>query len=611
MQVVAKHMCLAAVAFLIGFVVQLYLRPTQVKEEVGRSCRGARPSERDAAGGPYRHGAVASDSAECSRIGRDTLVKGSVVDAAIATLLCLGVVQPHSLGLGGGFLMTVYNRDTGTSQVIDARETAPLASQEDMFAENPDLAVMGGISVAVPGQVRGLWEAHQRYGKLPWRDLFQPAVRLAEEGTCVGKHLARAMRVRKDDILDRKFGLRDVFCDEFGALLRENMTVKRPQLAKTLLAVANGVAEAFYTGKIAKNLVKEIQDNGGIITEQDLLDYRAEVTTSLKTSLPDGLILLTSGPPSGGSLLSLTLNILAGYGLSPSARESVYSKVLTHHRMFEAYKFSFAQGMALGDPNFVNVEELTKRMVSKDLADELRGKIDDTRTFDSSYYGLATPSPDIRGTSHVSVLGPNGDATKAPFWQKLSHVHVLGPNGDAVSATSSIGRFFGARFRSPSTGIIFNDHMDLFTVLGTNRTRIYSSSPGDTVQPGKRSTTSMSPTVVLDSSGDVRLVIGASGGRNIVTALADVIVHHLLLGMNISSAIEKPRLHLGVIEGVAGVDYEKGRPFRQKAVLHQLEKMHGQAVPNYHQAMVQAVARENSAIFAHSDSRKGGLPSGF
>ncbi|XP_066268436.1 glutathione hydrolase 1 proenzyme-like [Branchiostoma lanceolatum] len=448
----------------------------------------------------------------------------------------------------------------------------------------------GGISVAVPGQVRGLWEAHQRYGKLPWRDLFLPVVRLAEEGTCIGKHLARAMRVRKDDILDSKLGLRDVFCDEFGALLRENMTVKRPQLAKTLLAVANGGAEAFYTGEIAKNLVKEIQDNGGIITEQDLLDYRAEVTTSLKTSLPDGLVLLTSGPPSGGALLSLTLNILAGYGLSPSARESVYSEVLTHHRMFEAYKFSFAQGMALGDPNFVNVEELTKRMASKDFADKLRGKIDDARTFDSSYYGIAAPSPDIRGTSHVSVLGPNGDA---------------------VSATSSIGRFFGARFRSPSTGIIFNDHMDLFTVLGENRTRIYSSSPGDTVQPGKRSTTSMSPTVVLDSSGDVRLVIGASGGRNIVTALADVIVHHLLLGMNISSAIEKPRLHLGVIEGVAGVDFEKGRPFKQKAVLHQLEKMHGEAVPNYHQAMVQAVARENSAIFAHSDSRKGGLPSGF
>ncbi|XP_066271843.1 glutathione hydrolase light chain 1-like [Branchiostoma lanceolatum] len=254
-------------------------------------------------------------------------------------------------------------------------------------------------------------------------------------------------------------------------------------------------------------------------------------------------------------------------------------------------------------------------MVSKDFAAELRDKIDDARTFDSSYYGLTAPSPDIRGTSHVSVLGPNGDAVSAtssigpPFWQKLSH--VLGPNGDAVSATSSIGRFFGARFRSPSTGIIFNDHMDLFTVLGENRTRIYSSSPGDTVQPGKRSTTSMSPTVVLDSSGDVRLVIGASGGRNIVTALADVIVHHLLLGMNISSAIEKPRLHLGVIEGVAGVDYEKGRPFTKKAVLHQLEKMHGEAVPNYHQAMVQAVARENSAIFAHSDSRKGGLPSGF
>ncbi|CAH1233727.1 GGT1 [Branchiostoma lanceolatum] len=591
MPVIGKHLvCLAAVACFIAFAVPICLRRTHVTEEVGGRCHGAGPSERDAAGGPYRHGAVASDSAECSRIGRDILVKGSVVDAAIATLLCLGVMLPHSLGLGGGLQMTVYNRDTGTSQVIDARETAPLASQEDMFAEDPETSVFGGISVAVPGQVRGLWEAHQRYGKLPWRDLFLPAVRLAEEGTCIGNHLARAIKAKKGDILDRKNDLRDVFCDEHGALLRKNMTVKRPELAKTLLAIANGGADAFYTGKIAKNLVKDIQENGGIITEQDLLDYRAEVRTPLNTSLPDGLVLLTSGPPSGGARLSLILNILAGYGLNSSTKDSVYNEVLTYHRIFEAYKFSFGQGLALGDPNFVNVEELTKRMVSKDLADELRGKIDDTRTFDSSYYGIAAPSPDIRGTSHVSVLGPNGDA---------------------VSATSSIGRFFGARFRSPSTGIILNGNMGLFTLPGENKTRIYSSSPGDTVQPGKRSRSSMSPTVVLDSSGDVRLVIGASGGRNIVTALADVIVHHLLLGMNISSAIEKPRLHLGVIEDVAEVFYETLRPFKSKAVLHQLEKMHGEVFPKYHQAMVQAVARENSAIFAHSDSRKGGFPSGF
>ncbi|XP_078682151.1 scoloptoxin SSD14-like [Branchiostoma floridae x Branchiostoma belcheri] len=107
--------------------------------------------------------------------------------------------------------MTVYNKSTGTSQVIDARETAPLAASEDMFVENPDLATMGGISVAVPGQVRGLWEAHQRYGQLPWRDLFLPAIRLAEEGTCVGKHLARALRTRKDVVLDRKNGLWQVF----------------------------------------------------------------------------------------------------------------------------------------------------------------------------------------------------------------------------------------------------------------------------------------------------------------------------------------------------------------------------------------------------------------
>eukprot|EP00058_Branchiostoma_floridae_P026468 XP_002611959.1 hypothetical protein BRAFLDRAFT_91843 [Branchiostoma floridae] len=538
MQVIAKHLYPAVAAFLAAYAAHIYLSRPDVPAPAGGRCHDARPSDRDAAGGPYRHGAVASDSAQCSRIGRDTLMNGSAVDAAIATILCLGVVHPQSLGLGGGFVMTVYTKDTGTSQVINALETAPLASSEDMFAENPDLATMGGISVAVPGQVRGLWEAHQRYGKLPWRDLFLPAIQLAEEGTCIGKHLAIAMRVKEADILDRKYGLCDVFCDEHGTMLRENTTVRRPQLAKTLLAVANGGADAFYTGEIAKNLVKDIHNHG--------------------------------------------------YGLNSSAREGVQNQVLTYHRMLEAYKFGFAHWMELGDPNFVNVEKLTKRMVSKDFADELRRKIDDTRTFDSSYYGLDVPSQDISGTSHVSVLGPNGDA---------------------VAVTSSIGRYFGARFRSLSTGIILNNHMELYTLRGENgSTRISSKSPGYAVQPGKRGKTLMSPTVVLNSSGDVRLVIGGSGGYKLMTGLTD-------------------------------------------EVLHELEKMYGKAVPEWHQAMVQAVAREDlaisgsaredsaisgsaredsaisgsaredsaisgsaredSAIFAHSDSRKGGFPAGF
>ncbi|XP_035689952.1 glutathione hydrolase 1 proenzyme-like [Branchiostoma floridae] len=602
MQGTGKHLCLAAAAFLAAYAAHVYLSRPNVPAPAGGRCHDARPADRDAAGGPYRHGAVSSDSAQCSRIGRDTMMQlnGSAVDAAIATLLCLGVVHPHSLGLGGGLLMTVYNKDTGTSQVINALDTAPLGSSEDMFAENPELSVMGGLSVAVPGQVRGLWEAHQRYGKLPWRDLFLPAIQLAEEGTCIGKHMARAIKMKRAAIWDRNNDLCDVFCDEHGAFLRENMTVKRPQLAKTLLAVANGGADAFYRGEIAKNLVKDIQNHGGIITEQDLLEYRAEVTSPLNTSLPGGQVLLTSPPPSGGATLILALNIFAGYGLNSSAIDGVQNQVLTYHRMLEAYKFSTGQETALGDPNFVNVEELTKRMVSKDFADELRRKIDDTRTFDSSYYGLDVPSPDIRGTSHVSVLGPNGDA---------------------VALTSSIGTYFGATFRSPSTGIILNNRMILFTLKGENLTRVYSRNPGERVHPGKRSKTAQSPTVVLDRHGDVILVIGASGGKKIASVLIDAIVHHLLFGMNISSAIEKPRLHVGVINGVCTLQDERHYPFKPEAVLHQLVKMHGKTAPELHQAIVQAVAREDSAIsgsaredsaiFAHSDSRKGGFPAGF
>ncbi|XP_078682138.1 glutathione hydrolase 1 proenzyme-like [Branchiostoma floridae x Branchiostoma belcheri] len=373
-------------------------------------------------------------------------------------------------------------------------------------------------------------------------------------------------------------------------MLRENMTVKRPQLAKTLLAVAAGGADAFYTGEIAKNLVKDIREQGGIMSEQDLLNYRAEVRVSLNTSLPGGLTLLTSPPPSGGAILILALNILEGYGLNSSVKDSLHGEVLMYHRMIEAYKFALVHGMELGDPKFQNIEELTKKMASKEFADELRRKIDDTRMFDISHYGPTVAFPDVGGTSHVSVLGPNGDA---------------------VSATSSIGRYFGARFRSPSTGVIPNSHMELFTKRNSDGTRGRSSSPGHDLKPGKRGMTALSPTIVLDRSGDVRLVIGGSGGVRIATALTDAIVHHLLLGWNISSAIEKPRLHISVTEDIRGIlYYETRRPFKPEVVLKQLEKIHGKAIPVWPEAMVQAVVRQSSAIFAHSDSRKGGFPSG-
>eukprot|EP00058_Branchiostoma_floridae_P026467 XP_002611958.1 hypothetical protein BRAFLDRAFT_91842 [Branchiostoma floridae] len=551
-------------------------------------CARPLPVGADVTGGPYTHGAVAADALECSAIGRDILKKGgSAVDSAIAALACVELVHGHSAGLGGGLIMTIYNKETGTAQVINARETAPSGASTDMFGSNNISAQFGGLAVAVPGQVRGLWEAHQRYGKLPWRDLFLPAIQLAEEGFCIGKPFEKAINKNLEFINDPKNHLCDVLCDENNNVKAANMTVRRQQLAKTLRAVADGGADAFYTGDIARNLVKDIRDAGGIITKQDLRDYRAEISEPLKISLSGGLTVLSPPPPGGGAVLSLILNIWDGYGLNASSVDGKDNQVLTYHRMLEAFKFAFARRTELGDPNFVNVQEVVRKMTSKSFADSLRQQISDTMTHDWQYYDPVYHLPKDGGTTHVSVLGPGNDA---------------------VSVSSTINRYFGAKFRSASTGIILNNQMRDFNFPGMSIPYYIPPSPAQFIQPGKRPMSSMAPLIVLNSTGDVRLVLGAAGGVRVETALAYATMHYLRFGTSLASAIELPRLHhaLRPDKIVTEVD----RPFEPKEVFDRLAEIHDTRDSSAI-AVLQGVVQEGASIFAHSDSRKDGHAAGF
>ncbi|XP_078682135.1 glutathione hydrolase 1 proenzyme-like [Branchiostoma floridae x Branchiostoma belcheri] len=579
---------------LLAAVAHLLLREwRQPEREDGNAavrppCLRPQPAGLDLTGGPYTHGAVAADALECSAIGRDILQKGgSAVDSAIAALACVELVHGHSAGVGGGLIMTIYNKETGTAQVINAREKAPSGASTHMFGSNNISAQFGGLAVAVPGQVRGFWEAHQRHGKLPWKDLFQPAIQMAEQGFCIGRPLQNAISKNLEFINDPKNHLCDVLCDENNNVLGVNMTMKRPQLAETLRAVADGGADAFYTGEIARNLAKDIQDAGGIITEQDLRDYQVEVSDPLKTSLDGGLTLLTPPPPGGGAALSLMLNIWDGYGLNASSVDGVDNQVLTYHRMLEAFKFAFARRTELGDPNFVDVKEVVQKMTSKSFADSLRQRISDTETHDWRYYEPVYYVPEDGGTTHVSVLAPGGDA---------------------VSLTSSINRYFGAKFRSKSTGVILNNLMMDFSFPGMSIPYYIPGSPANFIEPGKRPLSSMAPFIVLNSTGDVRLVMGAAGGLRCETTLAYVTMHCLRFGTSLASAIELPRLHHSLTPNKFIT--ETNTPFEPKEVFDRLSEIH-RTKNSTIMAVLQGVIQEGSAIFAHSDSRKDGCPSGF
>ncbi|KAI8514233.1 Gamma-glutamyltranspeptidase 1 [Branchiostoma belcheri] len=626
----------------------------QWNANAGRPCQRPRPAGLHRTGGPYAHGAVATDALECSAIGSDILEKGgSAVDAAIASLLCIGLTNADSSGIGGGLFMTIYNKETRSAEIINARALAPAAATENMYQKNHKLSRLGGLSVAVPGEIRAFWTAHQRHGKLPWRDLFQPAIQLAEEGVCVGKYLAKIMKKKTVDI-KRGSGLCDVFCDGNNNVLGENQIMKRAKLAETLRAVADGGADVFYQGEIARNLTKNIRDAGGIITEQDFRDYQVQVTPPLNISLAGGLTVLSPPPPASGAVLSLILNILdvflsyltqmlgtrdffhvksisppvpvegsalmymafrqplltshvgkitcpqhlgqiaeedsvenSGYRFSPSSVDGVDNQILTYHRIIEAFKFAYAKRSELGDPNFVDIRELTRNMTSDDYAESLRRRITDGTTHGYRYYDPSFVLPEAGGTSHVSVLGPNGNA---------------------VSVTSTINTSFGSKLRSNSTGVILNNLMDDFSSPNIVNFFGVPPSPANFIRPGKRPLSSMTPTVVVDGNGDVRLVTGASGGTKITTATAYVLMQHLWFGLDIGPAVQTPRLHHQLLPD--RLQTEKSRPFQPKAVLDGLrQKKHVTNVTS--SACVNSVARKGDVISAASDSRKGGFPVGF
>uniref|UniRef100_A0A914LQK1 Gamma-glutamyltransferase n=1 Tax=Meloidogyne incognita TaxID=6306 RepID=A0A914LQK1_MELIC len=474
--------------------------------------------------------AVAADNVICSNIGRDILLRGgNAVEAAIATAFCIGIQDPHSAGLGGGHLMTIYNATTKKCHVVDAREVAPLNSTENIFFNRKNASKYGYEAVAVPGELHGFWTEYKNFGgNLEWKTLVEPAIQLLEEGSPTSHVLARQLQLHKQQILSNKL-LASIFTNpKSGHLFAAGEQINtRNKLADTLRILANSSnpLEIFYKGEIARSISKEFEKNNGRLTFEDFNNYKSIIRSDkdiIYTKLPNGRTICGPPPPSGSAVTQGIINILSKMEFNLT---TISGSVDYFHSFIEASKFAYSIRDSLGDIDFVaNSLNLSHLLTSQEWAENVRNKIT-LRTHPDSYYqeGNAHQAlPEDHGTSHISVIDR---------W------------GNAVSITTTLNIAFGSFVLSESTGILFNDQMDDFSTKGMPNYWGYPPSPQNYIEPGKRPMSSMSPIIVFKENGKETLAIGASGGSTIISGVASTTFNILKIGMNIKEAIDFPRLH--------------------------------------------------------------------
>ena len=525
-------------------------------------------------------GMVVSQRKIASEVGAQILKEGgNAVDAAVATGLALAVVLPRAGNLGGGGFMIIHLKEEEKNIAIDYREKAPSGAFRDLFLDengnyDKKKAQFSLLSAGVPGSVAGFHHALMNYGTLSWEEVLKPAIRLAEEGFEIPHDLANTLASKRYRArLSSNEAAAKVFYKEDKSLYKAGEILVQNDLANTLRQLSEFGPDAFYKGEIAKLIVKEMERNGGLITLEDLSNYKIAERKPLNGQYKDYKIVSMPPSSSGGTHLIQMLNMLEEFPI----KEMGFGSAESIHILAEVMKRAYAdRSKYLGDTDFYKVPS---SLTSKDYAKSLNAFISKDKI---------TPSDEISAGNPFPYESPD-----------TTHFSVMDSFGNAVSNTYTLNFSYGSGMMIPGTGMLINNEMDDFSSKpGTPNGYGLLGSEANAIEGNKRPLSSMTPTIIFKND-EPYMVFGSPGGSRIITTVLQVALNVMDHDMNIAQAVHSPRIHHQWLPEILMIESGFG-PDTERLLTEKGYKLY----PSSTMGSVQAIMKEGDYFYGSADPRR-------
>ena len=527
---------------------------------------------------------VSSSEQLASNAGKKILEKGgNAIDASIAVQMMLNVVEPHASGIGGGLFLIYFDKKTRKTIYFNGRETAPSKAFPEMFLDENKQpkkfseAVQGGLSVGVPGVLKTLYLAHQKYGKLPWAQLFEEAINIANQGFPITLRMYNALK--ELDYLKNFAGMKNYY-DEHGKLKKVGEIITNKELSKTLAIIAKSPTKAFYEGQIAKNIVKEVNNskvNQGLLSLADLKNYQPKTGKLICQFYREKYKICTMPLPSGGVSTLQIIGILNNFSLAnylPNSPDAI-------HIIAEAIKLAYADRKEyLGDVN----EKIIDKLLAKDYLAKRAKLIDFTRANNNFSAGNLT----LKKLANQEIL-------EKP---STTHFSIIDSQGNAVALTSSIEYFFGSGL--VVDGFVLNNQLTDFALNPYRNSKLVANA----IAPNKQPLSSMSPTFVFDKNDNLLIALGSPGGPRISQFIVKTLVAMLDWNLDIQRAISLP--NFAVIANRLELE-DRTELVKLKK---QLEKLNHQVVITDITSGINAVEIQGNSLLGGADPRRNGYVAG-